>query len=1621
VVVTVNPKPTANAGVAQTICIGSSANLSGSATGGTAPYTYAWSNGAATSTTSVSPTATTTYTLTATDSKGCQGTNTVVVTVNPVPVANAGLAQTICVGASANLSGSATGGTAPYTYSWSSGAATSTTSVSPTVTTTYTLTATDSKGCQGTSTVVVTVNPVPVANAGVAQTICVGASANLSGSATGGTAPYTYSWSSGAATNTTSVSPTATTTYTLTATDSKGCQGTSTVVITVNPVPVANAGVAQTICVGSSATLSGATSGGTAPYTYAWTGGATTISTSVSPTATTTYTLTVTDSKGCQGTSTVVITVNPVPVANAGVAQTICVGSSATLSDGTSGGTAPYTYAWTGGATTISTTVSPTATTTYTLTVTDSNGCQDTSTVVVTVNSAPVAEAGLAQTICAGANATLSGSASGGTAPYTYAWTGGITTSTTSVSPSTTTTYTLTVTDNNSCKGTDTVVVTVNPLPSLSILGNNQSFCGSGFASIGVNVLSGTAPFAYAWSNGATSAGITVPVSSSGGFSVLVSDKNGCTASASGSFTVIPIPQPQILGGDINCNGNSTTLTATGGSSFVWSTGETTASIAINQPTQTNTYTVTVSNTPNCSATAQKTVVVPAALSLTTQIQNDQDCIADNVQVVANPTNGQGTLRYQLDNGAFQSLPTFLNVSNGLHTLGVQDVMGCSASANFSIAEASLLQLPDPVVQAVNCFGESNGRISLSPTGGTAPYQYTWSNGSSTAVNQNLRAGTYSVTVTDANGCTVNRSIGVSEPTNIGLNLSITASPTCYGGSDGVLQSNVEGGSPAYSYAWSNGGTTAAISNLPANGYSLTVTDAHGCIGTASTTISQPTSVTVSFTVSNHLDCIQNNAIITANASGGRGNYRYRLDGDALQSSGVFSSKMTGAYTLIAQDGAGCNSLPTSININEALPLSLSYSLQNDQDCIAGNVTILPNATGGRGNKTFKIARYAELYFSENLSGLGSGRYTLVVEDSLKCTASQEIEIKETPVGIQALNLQGINDCVAGNTKIEVVTTGNRQPLEYRLNGQVVNGPVVNIPRIAGDYSIEVADAAGCVAFQERYIPAYDSVWVNVSPVSDCSTPDGGIHLVLEGNSATDYSSSVDGGATWHLGNWVGNLDPGTYTTAVRNELNGCVVQGPSVEVTAPGCFPIVGFIKDTILVTDLKQIIRLPWEIQTPPVFDKSFSLNIGLEGDGFPHLFDRPDLQNINLPELRSGNGFPRNYYYALGQQGFFYDSLFLNDSAFLYQYPESYLFKLQNAVGSEIKIDPKRDKLRVIVMLGDPDIFTEDPILICSGSCITIGEDLGPEYCYSWTEFPNESKGKIEVCPQKDAVYNLKIIRNSDFSIVKSLAYNVKVADPKIIVKADPAEICKGKETTLSWQFAPGQELLAEYNWEAYWSNGMQGNSIKVSPDQTSTFTVTITSGESACGTITQDITVKVNESPDIKEILPKNPIICLSGATSSVNLVVPGQGNFSYAWSNGASTSSISVATPGTFLVSITNEKNCTTSLSTQVRNSDPQSLKQFFDGGNFFHMPVEIRTTALTPSPVLRNSDVDNRTSLGEINMRYLAYGSIFSLAGEAGSAMSGAVFGDFSSKKVYITDNTSLCLFPNTFEEIQAE
>ena len=615
----VNPSPSAsisgNVIGGFTICSGNTDTLKASATGGAGSgYSFKWNDGNTNATDLQSTTGI--YTLTITDGNGCMNTTSQAVTVNTLPnttiTGNVIGAFAICSGNVDTLKVSATGGAGSgYSFKWNDG---NTTAIDLQSTAgTFTVIVTDGNGCMNTNNQAVIVNTLPTAsimgNIIGANTICAGNVDTLTASATGGAGSgYSFKWNDG--TTTASNLQGAAGTYTVTVTDGNGCMNSANQAVTVNPLPTVNITGnvigGYTVCSGNSDTLTaGATGGSGSGYLYNWNNFSSSATTFADTTGT--YNVTVTDGNGCSNTASQAVAVNPTPtVIVTPNAPGLCPGGSVNMN---AGGAASYTWS---PATALDVTTgssvnaNPSSSITYTI-VGTTGSCTSSQTAVVTVSATlNVTVTPATPSICLGGSITLNGN---GAANYTWKTSSGlscVTCPSPLANPSSTTTYTV-VGTSGTCADSANVVVKVNTLPTVSItsdkVGGAVICSGSDTLTAHAN---GNGAFTYMWSTGATTNSITA--ASANTYSVTVTDGNGCMNTTSEAITVNSL-KITVSGKDSINLGKTDTLSASGASNYLWSTGSTTSTDIVS-PTTLTIYTVTGTDANGCHDTATFTVKV---------------------------------------------------------------------------------------------------------------------------------------------------------------------------------------------------------------------------------------------------------------------------------------------------------------------------------------------------------------------------------------------------------------------------------------------------------------------------------------------------------------------------------------------------------------------------------------------------------------------------------------------------------------------------------------------------------------------------------------------------------------------------------------------------------------------------------------------------------------------------------------------------------------------------------------------------------------------------------------------------------------------------------------------------
>ena len=723
-----------------TICLGDTTQLLADPSGGVYPMSFAWSpSGSLDNDTIMNPIAfpsqTTTYTVTVTDQVGQTATDEVTITVN-IPNVHFSSDDTLCVGECATLSVSGAS-----TFNWSTGASDSFITVCPPTDTTimYTVSVMDANDCVLEHTFIVTVNPLPGSTISDWPDFCVTdpfydldmfgygdpAGGVYSGPGISGlefhpqvagagvhTITYTYTDGNGC-TDSASLDVTVfglpnlsfpnmagvcvdAAPFALTAASPAGgdysgagvsnnmfdpamaglgihtihysyldpntmCGAMDSATIEVFALPVADAGMDVTICEGECTDLT-ATGG---DY-YMWNTQETTASINVCPVATTSYTVVVTDMNGCQVSADVTVNVNPAPVADAGNDVSICFGQCTDLQ--ASGGAS---YEWGNGATTVMINVCPTSTQTYVVTVSDTNNCTATASVTVTVIPAISAdfpdlggycldEASFALTSATPVGGVYSGPgvsnnmfdpAAAGVGVHTLYY------------------YYV---DSVGCAGQDSAMVEVFALP-VADAGMDVTICEGECTD-----LTATGGDYYMWNTQETTASINVCPVTTTSYTVVVTDMNGCQASADVTVNVNPLPMAD-AGNDVSiCDGDCATLTATGGVSYLWSDGQTTASINV-CPTSTTTYTVTVTDANGCENTDEVTVTVNP-LPVASAGPDAYICLGDCATLTAS-----GGVDYLWSTGDTTQDITVCPTDSTLYSVTVTDANGCEAADEVEV------------------------------------------------------------------------------------------------------------------------------------------------------------------------------------------------------------------------------------------------------------------------------------------------------------------------------------------------------------------------------------------------------------------------------------------------------------------------------------------------------------------------------------------------------------------------------------------------------------------------------------------------------------------------------------------------------------------------------------------------------------------------------------------------------------------------------------------------------------------------------------------------------------------------------------------------------------------------
>jgi hypothetical protein len=803
-------------------CQGNPASVTADVSGGFAPFQYVWSTGD--NNPQLTDLSDGLYTVTVTNAVGCTAAQSIWVEAGgnlPSPI--------VCFGETGAIQLSFTAGQPPYNIDWSNGSDQQ--FLNDVAAGDYTVTVTDGDGCSQVLSVSLPQPAALLSNGIVITPACPGetnGTLQFNG-ASAGTPPYNLLWSNGV--QTPGLPNLAPGNYQLTLTDAHGCAVVETATIPEFESPVTSVVVGAASCAGATdGQAVFQTSGGTPGFSYLWSTGAT--DSSIHQLSPGVYAATLTYANGACTQSFDFQIHEPQPILVSATANpAICNGGSGGNIDLTvQNGASPLAFSWSNNSTTEDLSNIPAGA--YTVTVTDGNGCMEVYSQNVSESPAISLQTSVNHPLCAdAATGSIQLTPGGGTSPFQFNWSNNATTATVSALASGE--YTVTITDAAFCTTEQTIAVTA-PLP-LKNLGASTSFACIGASNGSATFLGasqGTPPYSIAWSTGATAPVITAPA---GMYQYTVTDAHGCQVSAMVKIGNFIAPMIQSTESDASCFGKQdgqiqTTITlGSPGFEFLWSNNATTPDIAALNP---GNYTLTITYADGfCQKVFDFQIEEPPALLLTDFFVTEARCFGEPSGSILLSTQG-GVPPYQFQWLGGQQTEDLLQIGAGNYTLNLTDDTGCTMTASFVVPQ------PPPLTAAGVAVADTceaiTGAITTTTAGGTGLYQYVWSNGGQTSDLTGLTAGSYTLTLTDGNGCTVVTPVEI--PTH-GTIPQVTATDAVLTCTTPAATIGVQADQNGLQYLWAgpSGGLPDQATHLVATpgSYSVTVSNNFGCTTTA--------------------------------------------------------------------------------------------------------------------------------------------------------------------------------------------------------------------------------------------------------------------------------------------------------------------------------------------------------------------------------------------------------------------------------------------------------------------------------------------------------------------------------------------------------------------------------------------------------------------------------------------------------------------------------------------------------------------------------------------------------------------------------------------------------------------
>ena len=1158
-------------------CIGAeNGSIDLTVTGGTPNFNYTWDNGATTEDiASLNPGD---YTVTVTDASGCTG----IETFNVAEAIEIDISEEIthenCGDREGAIDLTVTGGLAPYQFAWSNGEIIE--DITDLQQGEYSITVTDANACTSNKTFTIVNyvgNCIPDCDLAITNQLITDENCGQENGAIDLTiftsfSPYIVEWTTGATTD--DITGLVANNYSVTITDAEGCELIQEFEITNQTSGLEVLSITETneTCGNGQGSIDLTINGGALPYTFDWSNGATTKD--LNNLNAGNYSVTITDANGCSVTSSANIlnnagtlelawsnAINETCGNTQGSIDILVQGGNPFSGGGGGGGSFEYyNYSWSNGST--SEDLSNLAAGNYSCIVTDEDGCQISTPVFVIENEGGninIDYIDVDNEICGNGLGEIELEISGGTLPYNFSWSTGETTQ--NISNLSAGTFNNTITDANGCSISTGNLNLINESGTLALsnISTTDELCNNNLGAIDITIDGGTLPYNYLWNTGSSSEDLNGI--SAGNYNCLITDLNGCEVdvnttvnSDNGAIAVENTIITNETCGNTNGAVDIIIVGAAAPVSYNWNSGQTSEDLA---NISAGNYNCIITDNIGCQTSAIATVLNDAGtLSLNNSIVTNEQCGDANGSINLVVYGDQTPITFSWSNG--ETTEDLLNLTAGTYSCIITDNAGCTINTEtYTINNTSTAMSIDNATISDETCGSGNGTIDITINGGTAPITYLWSNGATTQNISNISAGTYNVTITDNTGCSINNSYVVNNNTGSLAITSFTTTNEICGNNSGAIDITVNGENPI-TYLWSNGAATEDISGIVAGTYSVSITDNNGCAITSS-----------NFNILNDAGAFAVNNIHTTNeyCNNSEGTIEVEVENGTLPisynwSSGEISEDLAGlsqgTYLCIATDANGCELNYNATIYNETGDLTLSTSTITDETCGNTNGAIDISIEGTNTPFTYL---WSNGEVSEDISNLNSGNYSCTITDNEGCAITTNSTVADISGNFTIINSEIIDEyCNNAGGTIDISIAGGQLPYNVNWSNGETTEDIFNLT--ANTYSVIITDAIGCET-QNSYTVLNTPSTLNIDDVvitdESCGNGEGAIDITYSGANINAYFSWSNGETSEDLT----NLNSGNYEVIITDEY-GCSTSETYFVDNATG-----GFIVENVTSTN--------------------------------------------------------------------------------------------------------------------------------------------------------------------------------------------------------------------------------------------------------------------------------------------------------------------------------------------------------------------------------------------------------------------------------------------------------------------